>query len=147
MSQTKQTIDGVLPPITIPSRDYARLMQIAETAGPHLTQVGDYLMRELERANIVDDEDSDSRVVRVGSRVTYREGVDGRQRTVRLVWPHESDVNLSRVSVLSVVGAALLGMSPGRPIEWPSPVGGMRSLTVLAIHDGDDDGGAPDAAA
>jgi regulator of nucleoside diphosphate kinase len=88
-------------------------------------------------------------VVRIGSLVSYREGVDGRSRTIRLVWPHEADVNRSRVSVMSAVGAALVGMARGQTIAWPSPVGGTRTLTVLAIHGGDGGGDdeTPDAAA
>lgn len=145
MSRIESTATGVLPPIVIPAGDYARLNQLAESAGPELAQVSDYLVRELQRAQIVADTAVDSKVVRIGAWVTYREGVDGRRRTMQLVWPHQADVNHNRVSVLSVVGAALLGMSQGQAIEWPSPVGGTRTLTVLSVH-GDDGGGPPDAA-
>ncbi|MCC7463741.1 MAG: nucleoside diphosphate kinase regulator [Gammaproteobacteria bacterium] len=143
MSRIDSTATSTLPPIVIPAGDYSRLVRLVESAGPKLAQVSDYLLRELRRAQIVDDAAADARVVRIGSLVTYREGASGRQRTIRLVWPHEADVNHNRVSVLSVIGAALLGMSPGQTIDWPSPVGGTRMLTVLAIHGG---GEPPDAA-
>ncbi len=141
--------NNVLPPIAIPASDYPRLSRLVDAAGPELVQVSDYLSRELQRAQIIEDAAFDAQVVRIGSLVSYREGVDGRSRTIRLVWPHEADVNRSRVSVMSAVGAALVGMARGQTIAWPSPVGGTRTLTVLAIHGGDGGGDdeTPDAAA
>lgn len=146
MTRTEKTGTNALPPIVIPAADYTRLAALTENADPRLAQVSEYLARELQRAEIVDDAAFAAHVVRIGSRVTYREGADGRQRTVQLVWPHEANVDLQRISVMSVVGAALVGMAPGSTIEWPSPVGGTRQLTVVAIHDGPAPG-APDAAA
>jgi len=38
------------------------------------------------------------------------------------------------VSVLAPVGTALLGMSVGQHIDWPTPSGKMIKLTLLAIE-------------
>jgi regulator of nucleoside diphosphate kinase len=54
---------------------------------------------------------------------------------VTLVYPHEADLDAGRISVLTPVGAALIGLSVGQSIEWQSPTGGWRSLTVLRVHD------------
>lgn len=134
---------GELPPIVIPARDYRRLSALMDAAERAPTPVVEFLSQELSRAEIVEDEESCQHVVRVGSLVSYRDGVNDRYRTVRIVWPLEADVNRDRISVLSPVGAALLGMSPGQSIEWPRPVGEPRTLTVLAVY-GDD---MPDPAA
>jgi regulator of nucleoside diphosphate kinase len=32
------------------------------------------------------------------------------------------------------VGAALIGLSAGQSIEWQTPTGGRRSLTVLSVR-------------
>jgi regulator of nucleoside diphosphate kinase len=133
---------GQLPPIMIPAGDYRRLTALMDAAERAPTPVVEFLAQELSRAEIVDDEQC-QHVVRVGSLVSYRDGVNGRYRTVRIVWPLEADVNRNRISVLSPVGAALLGMSPGQSIEWPRPVGEPRTLTVLAVY-GED---TPDPAA
>jgi regulator of nucleoside diphosphate kinase len=37
------------------------------------------------------------------------------------------------LSVLSPVGAALIGLSVGQSIEWQTPGGAWRSLTVLKV--------------
>lgn len=134
---------GDLPIISIPAGDYRRLTTLMDAAERAPTPVIDYLAQELSRAEIVADEECSPDVVRVGSLVSYRDGVSGRDRTVRLVWPLEADVNRNRISVLSPVGAALLGMSPGQEIVWPHSVGEPRTLTVLAVHGAD----VPDPAA
>ena len=92
---------------------------------------------------MVADDACSPHIVRIGSLVSYRDGLNGRYRTVRVVWPLEADVTRDRISVLSPVGAALLGMSPGQSIAWPRPVGEPRVLTVLAVYGSD----APDPAA
>ncbi len=127
---------GDLPPISIPAADYRRLTALVDAAERAPTPVVDYLAQELSRAEVVEDEQCPN-VVRVGSLVGYRDDVDGRYRTVRLVWPLEADVNRNRISVLSPVGAALLGMSPGQSIAWPRPVGEPRTLTVVTVYGSD----------
>lgn len=124
---------GDLPTILIPARDYDRLTALMETADAP-TPIVDFLTRELRRAEIVADEECSPHVVRIGSLVSYRDGVNDRYRTVRVVWPLEADVTHDRISVLSPVGAALLGMSPGQSIVWPRPIGEPRTLTVLAVY-------------
>lgn len=133
---------GDLPPILIPAGDYDRLIALVDAAERAPTPVVDFLAQELNRAEVVDD-DQCPNIVRVGSLVAYRDGANDRYRTVRLVWPLEADVNRNRISVLSPVGAALLGMSPGQSITWPRPVGEPRTLTVLAVYGSD----MPDPAA
>lgn len=143
MVETNQTAE--LPPILIPAGDYRRLNALMDAADRAPTPVLDFLSQELSRADIVPDEECADNVVRVGSLVSYRDGVNGRYRTVRLVWPLEADVTRDRISVLSPVGAALLGMSPGQSITWPRPVGEPRTLTVMAVYGSDMPDPAPAA--
>lgn len=136
-----QTVD--LPPISIPAGDFRRLTALVEAGERAPTPILDYLAQELSRAEVVADDACAPHIVRIGSLVSYRDGLNGRYRTVRVVWPLEADVTRDRISVLSPVGAALLGMSPGQSIAWPRPVGEPRVLTVLAVYGSD----APDPAA
>jgi len=122
-----------LPPIAIPASDYDRLAELVCTAPQPLAA---YFRRELARAAIVADANFDSRAARIGSRVTYREGPARRTRTVTLVWPREGDAERGCISVVTSIGAALLGMRPGCSIDWPAPLGGSRRLTVLAVENG-----------
>lgn len=124
-----------LPDIMIPASDYERLVRLVTVAQPHLAE---YFDRELSRARVVPDAEFDPRSARIGSRVTYREEPSGRTRTVTLTWPPDADLNAGRISVLTSIGAALLGMRPSNSIDWPAPVGGSRRLTVLAVDNGSD---------
>ena len=72
-------------------------------------------------------------VVTMGSLVEFRDDDTGRTRTVNLVYPDQADLADGRLSVLSPVGAALIGLSVGQSIEWQTPSGGWRSLTVLQV--------------
>src|SRR6185437_12637050 len=92
-----------------------------------------FLTRELYRANIVADESSLHDIVRMGSRVKYRDNITAHVREITLVYPDEAAINFNRISVLAPVGVALIGLSVGQTIEFQTPTGGRRSLTVLGV--------------
>ncbi len=125
---------AALPEIIIPASEYDRLQGLAQAAARTSPLVAEYLDRELGRARVLPDEAIGSDFARVGSQVTFRDDQTGRLREVGLAWPHEADVTQDRISVLTSIGAALLGMRPGQSIDWPSPVGGPRTLTVIAVR-------------
>ena len=63
-----------------------------------------------------------------------RFSLDGAEpRTVRLVYPGEADIEQGRISVLTPVGAALIGLTAGQSIEWTDRDGKSRSLSVLEV--------------
>lgn len=121
------------PRIVIAASEHARLMNLAEKAAERDSPVGEYLAEELSRAQIVPDDACAPHVVRMGSEVTYNDAATHRTRKVTLVYPGEADIDQNRVSVLTPIGAALIGLSPAQSIEWPSPDGGVGSLTVLDV--------------
>lgn len=123
-----------LPAILIPEGDFDRLMELADAAVRSAPQVSDYLLRELDRAHVVADEEFAPDCARIGSQVTYRDEHSGRERTVTLAWPEEANVEQGRISVLTSIGAALLGMRAGRSIDWPAPAGGPSMLTVIEVR-------------
>jgi regulator of nucleoside diphosphate kinase len=96
-------------------------------------RVAHFLAREIERASVATDNSDMSRVVRMGSQVRYCDDKTGEVRDVVLVYPHEADITLKRVSVLTPVGAALIGMSIGQAIEFQTPGHTTRSLTILGV--------------
>lgn len=128
-----------LPAIAIPASDYDRLADLANAAQPALAT---YLRRELVRAAIIPDAQFDARTARIGSRITYRDQSSANTRTVTLVWPENADIGLNRISVLTSIGAALLGMRSQASIDWAAPLGGPRSLTVLSVDNDEDPGPA-----
>jgi regulator of nucleoside diphosphate kinase len=101
--------------------------------------VGEFLLEEVERARIVEPESVPTTVVTMGALVEFRDEHTGAERSVTLVYPGEQDIELGRISVLTPVGAALIGLSEGQSIEWRTPAGEERSLTVLSVVQPDTD--------
>jgi len=123
----------MLPPITVIEGEARRLNALASSSAVLFPRVAHFLAREMERASVVKD-DSDLRgVVRMGSQVRYCDDRTGEARDVVLVYPHEADITRNRISVLTPVGAALIGLSVGQAIEFQTPGHNKRSLTVLSV--------------
>jgi len=118
-----------LPPIAVTTTDFDRLRGLAQAH----TDAARFLAREIERARLIEPEDAGERLVTMNARVRYRDDVTGQERTVTLVYPGEADISAGRVSVLTPIGAALIGMTAGQSIEWESPWGGVRLLTVVEV--------------
>jgi regulator of nucleoside diphosphate kinase len=125
--------DIVLPPITVMQVEAARLSALASSSAVLFPRVAHFLAREIERASVVADHSDLRGVVRMGSQVRYCNDGSGEVRDVVLVYPHEADITLKRVSVLTPVGAALIGLSVGQSIEFQTPGNNKRSLTVLGV--------------
>lgn len=121
------------PHIVIAASEHARLTALADRAVAQDSPVGEYLAEELIRAQVVPDEDCSFDVVRMGSSVTYRDA-GGKTRTVTVVYPSDADIEAQRISVLTPVGAALIGLRAGQTIQWLLPEGGESSLTVLSVE-------------
>lgn len=132
---SKATIEQtpVRPRIVITTGEHTLLTGLAERALEHDSPIGEYLAEELSRAFIVPDDACAANVVRMGSTVTYREDSSGRVRTVTLVFPKDANIDQHRISILTPIGAALIGLSPAQTIEWPTPGGTMETLTVLNV--------------
>ncbi|WGS21807.1 MULTISPECIES: nucleoside diphosphate kinase regulator [unclassified Bradyrhizobium] len=122
-----------LPPITIAASEVQRLSALADSSMERFPRVAQFLAQETERAKVVADDADLHDVVRMGSRVRYRDDDTGDVREVVLVYPHEADIALKRISVLTPVGAALIGLSVGQAIEFETPSHQTRSVTILGV--------------
>jgi regulator of nucleoside diphosphate kinase len=133
MIKRKSKSDSVLPPILITADEARRLYALANTNMAHFRREAFFLTREMNRANVVPDNVDLSGVVHMGSQVRYCDDKTGDVRDVVLVYPHEAQIALKRLSVLTSVGAALIGLSVGQTIEFQTPAYRTRSLTVLGV--------------
>ncbi|MBN9305760.1 MAG: hypothetical protein BGO82_01990 [Devosia sp. 67-54] len=133
------------PSITLAKSDHQKLSYLA-LAGPGSNdpEAADDLLHEIDRASIVDDASLPVDVVRMGSLVRFRTGRD--ERTVLLVYPADADIASARISVLTPIGAALIGLRVGQSISFRTRDGRPQMLTVLRVlppptgDDGNDDG-------
>lgn len=123
-----------LPPISLNENDLERLRNLADAASDKFPRTAEFLAREVERANILDPLKVLPGLVVMGADVTFRDDVTGKIRRVTLVYPHEADIDANMISVLTPIGAALIGLSVSQSIEWQTQTGHWRSLTVLDVH-------------
>ena len=121
-----------LPAIVIGEDDLEALHRLADQARGHLAAAATQLLTELERARIIAQDKLPAKTVRMGSIVTFTTD-DGQARTAELVFPDLADIAADRISILTPVGAALIGVSTGQTIDWQAPDGRRRSLTVIAV--------------
>ena len=123
------------PPIVLDAAYSERLEALAATAmrGP-AAELGDRLMREVARATVLPSDEMPGDVVNIGSEVSFRDEVTGREQAVTIVLPAEADIAKGRVSVLTPIGAALIGLKAGASIGWETREGEERRMTVLAVR-------------
>ena len=133
---------GQFPPIVLTATDHDRLSALVEAISEKLPEVYEYLTVELERATVIDASELTMTVVTMGARVAFRDEVTGQERTVTLVYPRDADLATCRVSVLTPIGAALIGVAEGQSITWYTREGEAKILTVLAVERPVADGGA-----
>lgn len=126
------------PPIVLDAAWSDRLEDLAAIAIEQgLEEVGDRLMTEVARATVLPSDEMPADVVNIGSEVRYRDEVTGREQTVTLVLPADVDIDDGRISVLTPIGAALIGLSSGAGIGWDTREGEERRLTVLGVSPAD----------
>lgn len=124
-----------LPPIIISAEDHQTLAEIAMLAAARKRQpaIAEVLAEELGRAEVVPKSSLPCDVVAMNSTVEYEDGVTDQVRRVTLVYPGEEEWDHNRVSVLSPIGAALIGLGEGQTMYWRTPLGGWRGLKVLRV--------------
>ncbi|WLS06535.1 nucleoside diphosphate kinase regulator [Shinella sumterensis] len=132
---TAKTKGTRLPTITIARSEHARLSNLADMLAERDPHSAEQLATELDRARVIDDARMAPGIVRMGSVVEFRID-DEPPQTAELVFPKDADIARKRISVLTSVGAALIGMSAGHAIEWAARDGKPRRLSVIAVHDG-----------
>ena len=118
------------PPIQVSETDADRLFLLIDRAPADRSG----LRQELERAQV--RACVPTTVVAMNSTVEFLDDAHGETRTVQLVYPGEADIAANKVSVLSPVGAGLLGLKAGQSIQWPDRDGRLRALRVLKVSRG-----------
>lgn len=120
------------PDLIINSRDAERLGSLLERLDGSEPTIGQ-LQDELARACLLPPERIPPQVVTMRSVVRFYLSTAGRELELRLVYPRELQDPAQEVSVLSPVGAALLGLSAGDSIDWLLPDGREARITVTAV--------------
>lgn len=123
------------PRIVISETDHGRLMRLADSLYDNAPELAESLIGELERAQVKPAAKVPKDTVQMGSAVEYETG-DGPSRRVILVYPGEAEISAGKVSILTPIGTALIGLSPNQSIAWTARDGREHRLTVLSVEQG-----------
>jgi regulator of nucleoside diphosphate kinase len=135
MERKATTVGGeVRPQISLTTQDYRQLSKLARAAATTMPDIVSVLSDELERAHVLADGRPEHTVC-MGSEVEFRDDASGRIQTVTLVYPDDADIAQRKISVLTPIGTALIGLSAGDSITWETRSGDVRQLTVMQVRE------------
>ncbi|MGE0847306.1 MAG: nucleoside diphosphate kinase regulator [Flavobacteriaceae bacterium] len=120
------------PSILVGQTDHEKLTRLAEAAAERNPVAAGALLDELDRAEVVAEARLRGNVVRMGSTLRYATET-GETRTVTLVYPGEADIAAGKISILTPIGAALIGLSAGQSIDWQARDGRIHRLSVESV--------------
>lgn len=121
------------PPLVIGHDQMARLENMASAQMARNPALADRLLQELGRASTIADSELPADVVRLGSRIIYRDESKGKDEEISLVWPEEADISQGRISILTPLGVALIGLREGAHFFWETRREVQRKLLILQV--------------
>jgi regulator of nucleoside diphosphate kinase len=124
------------PRIILSKAESDRLADLAVAVFGSMPAIAKALIDEVNRADVVAPHRLPSDAVAMHSVVEFRDDVTGRVRTVQIVYPQYADISVDKVSILTPIGVALIGLSAGQSTIWQGRDGITRRLTVLQVGRG-----------
>lgn len=124
------------PPIHLIDTEADTLTNLALGIEERLPQVSDMLLEEVGRATVYPAAEIPKDVVTMYSTVAFTDEASGATRDVQLVYPRDADISAGRISILTPIGAGLVGLREGQSIQWPDRDGRERKLTIVKVTQG-----------
>ncbi len=121
------------PPIHMIESEADTLTNLAIGAEERLPQVSELLLEEIGRARIYKAGQIPADVVTMHATVEFVDEASGTSRTVQLVYPRDADIAAGRISIMTPVGAGLIGLREGQSIRWPDREGQERTLSIVKV--------------
>jgi regulator of nucleoside diphosphate kinase len=119
---------------TLTELDHARLMRLLPRVGGVPTEAGiAALQSAIDNAELLASDTVPPDIVTMYSRVQVREPATGRCQVFTLCYPSDAEPAEGFVSVLSPVGASLLGLRVGALARWQTPAGQEVQAEVRAL--------------
>lgn len=122
------------PHITLTASDHEYLSGLARAAMRSMPEAATNLADELDRAQVLAKGRRPIDVVSMGCEVEFRDESTGRVQKLILVDPREADIEQRKISVLTPVGTALIGLRTGTSITWETRTGELKRLTVMGVR-------------
>lgn len=121
------------PEIYITEADYNTLSALVDSRDDSIPTVA-LLGEEIDRA-IRAEQRAENIFVQIGSVVEYTDLSGGQRKQVQLVLPQDADIAMGRISVLTPVGASLIGLTEGSRFEWLGTDKRVRTLEIVKISE------------
>ena len=121
------------PPITVSSLDAERIEALLDALPPTSEFNRELLLDELARAEIVEPHAMPAGVVTMNSTARFEIGSPKEQFSLTLSYPKDMHQVENGISILTPIGAALLGLSIGDAIDWPRPDGQLVQVRLLEV--------------
>ena len=121
------------PNLILSSLDVERLERLIDSMAHKPTPAMAALEEELVRAEVVAPKDVPPTVVTMNSTVRFDVEHTGESFCMTLVYPKDVDDSGDKISVLSPVGSALLGLAQGESIDWTKPGGGTLKVRIKEV--------------
>jgi regulator of nucleoside diphosphate kinase len=120
---------------TLTELDHVRLTNMIHraTADAQAGQATQDIEQILDAAGVVETRKVPADLVTMYSQVLISDFRSARQRKLTLCYPHDADPTNGLISVLSPVGASLLGLRVGDIARWRTPLDEEGSAEVLAV--------------
>ena len=112
--------------------DFRLLKQFTENFSPNADSSEMTLSYELNRAIIVENNELPEDSIRLNSRVRVRELVSNKELEFSIVMPAFANIKEQKISVLTPMGAAIIGLCKGEKVEWKMPAG-MKKFEILDV--------------
>lgn len=128
-----RTSDGTKPPVHLIDVEAESLTNLALSIADSAPQVSDLLLTEIERAQTHSADRIPADVVTMNAFVEFIDEASGADRTVQIVYPAQADISEGRISILTPVGAGLIGLREGQSIIWPDRDGRERKLSIVKV--------------
>lgn len=111
--------------------DYEKIASLLPLAKQ---EVANLLEEEMSRAEVIDDIEMPEDVVAMNTEVQFVDAESGRKSVLTITYPHEARIEEGKISILTSMGAALIGLKVGQEIRWSFPNGQDKTLKVISVH-------------
>jgi len=122
--------------LIIEKKEYVLLKRLMNLSGYYkdetLRKSVKKLVGEMETATICDASDMFEDVIRFNTTVTIV-SENGWHKKFKLVMPMDSDIKNNKISILTPMGAAVMGYSEGDTLQWEFP-SGEQTLTIKKVE-------------
>ena len=118
---------------TLTQTDHARLTRLLSRSPQPQVPAAEIMQDLLDSSEIVPSTAVSPTVVTMYTQVLLQDEQDGSEFKVTLCYPPDANASTGQLSVLSPIGAALLGLQVNEVARWRAPTGEERRARILSI--------------